>query len=145
MLSINNSGPVRMVLLENFGAGPFTAKLGWSNSNNVACLLPRDVAQPMMPGIPKFRKESHPERARDKRRPIFSNLLSYWLETYWFRGWAMEAPRPQAGASRKGNIVYIVPLAGHLPVTRSGSAAHPLSAERLPAIANVKNPLWNSP
>jgi len=52
-----------MVLLENFGAGLFTVKLGWSNSNNVACLLPRNVAQPMMPGIPKFRKESLPERA----------------------------------------------------------------------------------
>jgi len=29
----------------------------------------------MMPGIPKFRKESHPERAKDKRRPIYSQLL----------------------------------------------------------------------
>ena len=36
-----------------------------------------------------------------------------------------EAPRPQGGASRKGNIIYIVPLdpaykaglARHLPVT----------------------------
>jgi len=35
-----------------------------------------------------------------------------------------EAPRPQGGASRKGNLIYIVPLdpaykaglAGHLPV-----------------------------
>jgi hypothetical protein len=30
----------------------------------------------MMPGIPKFRRESHPERARDKRGPIFSHLLT---------------------------------------------------------------------
>jgi hypothetical protein len=29
----------------------------------------------MMSGMPKFRKESHPERARDKRRLIFSHLL----------------------------------------------------------------------
>jgi hypothetical protein len=29
----------------------------------------------MMPGIPTFRKESHPERAKDKRRPIYSHLL----------------------------------------------------------------------
>jgi len=37
-----------------------------------------------------------------------------------------EAPRPQGGASRKGNLIYIVPLdpaykaglAGHLPVKR---------------------------
>jgi hypothetical protein len=28
----------------------------------------------MMSGIPKFRKESHPERAKDKRRPILSQL-----------------------------------------------------------------------
>jgi hypothetical protein len=27
------------------------------------------------PGIPKFRKESHPERARNKTGPIFSHLL----------------------------------------------------------------------
>jgi hypothetical protein len=60
-----------MVLLENFEAGPFTIKLRWFNSNNAACLLPRTVAQPMMPGISEFRKESHPERARDKRRPFF--------------------------------------------------------------------------
>jgi hypothetical protein len=71
MPSRNNSGPVRMVLLENFGAEPRTVKFRWSNSNNVGCLLPRNVAQSMMPGMPKFRKESHPERARDKRRPIF--------------------------------------------------------------------------
>jgi hypothetical protein len=33
----------------------------------------------MMPGIPRFRKESHPERARDQRRPIFSHLLKGYL------------------------------------------------------------------
>jgi hypothetical protein len=26
---------------------------------------------PLMPGIPKSRKESHPERAKDKKRPIY--------------------------------------------------------------------------
>ncbi len=30
----------------------------------------------MMLGIPKFRKENHPGRARDKKRPIFSHLLT---------------------------------------------------------------------
>jgi hypothetical protein len=30
----------------------------------------------MKPGIPKFRKENHPERARNKTGPIFSHLLS---------------------------------------------------------------------
>jgi hypothetical protein len=34
----------------------------------------------MMPGIPKFRKENHPERARNKTGPIFSHLLNgYFL------------------------------------------------------------------
>jgi len=41
----------------------------------------------------------------------------------------MEAPRPKAGASRKGNIFVKVPLPagrkGHFPATRSGSAADP--------------------
>jgi hypothetical protein len=53
-----------MVLLENFGAEPFTVELARSNYGEFVCLLRRGVAQPMMPGIPKFRKESHPERAR---------------------------------------------------------------------------------
>jgi len=30
----------------------------------------------MTAGIPKFRKESHPERAKDKWIPIFSQLLN---------------------------------------------------------------------
>ena len=54
-----------MVLLENFGAEPFTVKLGRSNRIKFVCLLRQRVAQPMMPGISKFRKESHPERAKD--------------------------------------------------------------------------------
>jgi len=41
----------------------------------------------------------------------------------------MEAPRPKAGVSRKGNVFVKVPLpAGrkeHLPATRNVSAAHP--------------------
>jgi hypothetical protein len=64
-----------MVLLENFGAEPLTVKLRRSNCGKFVGLLRRQVAQPMMPGIPKFRKESHPERAKDKRRPIYSHLL----------------------------------------------------------------------
>jgi len=31
----------------------------------------------MMPGIPKFRKESHPERAKGKRVSIFL-LMEFW-------------------------------------------------------------------
>ena len=54
-----------MVLLENFGAKPFTVKLGRSNGTKFVCLMPRTVAQPMMSGVPKLRKESHPERAED--------------------------------------------------------------------------------
>jgi hypothetical protein len=64
-----------MVLLENFGAEPFTGKLQRLNCGKFVGLLLWRVAQPMMPGIPKFRKESHPERAKDKRRPIYSRLL----------------------------------------------------------------------
>jgi hypothetical protein len=64
-----------MVLLENFGAEPLTVKLQRLNCGKLAGLWRRPVAQPMMPGIPKFRKESHPERVREKRRPIYSNLL----------------------------------------------------------------------
>ena len=56
-----------MVLLENFGAEPFTVKPKRLDCNNFAGLLPRRVTQIMMPGIPKFRKESHSERAKDKK------------------------------------------------------------------------------
>jgi hypothetical protein len=54
-----------MVLLENIRAEPFKIKLGRSNGSEFMCLLPRKVTQPVMLGIPKFRKESHPERAKD--------------------------------------------------------------------------------
>jgi len=70
-----------MVLLENFGDEPFTVKFGRFNCSKFVCLLPRRVAQPMMPGIPKFRKESHPERAKDQRRPIHLHLNSYYRLT----------------------------------------------------------------
>jgi len=63
--------PVRMVLLENFGAEPITVKLQRLIYNNFACILSRKVTQLMMPGIPKFRKESHPERAKDKKERFF--------------------------------------------------------------------------
>jgi hypothetical protein len=53
-----------MVLLENFGIESFNLKLGSSNGNNSARLLPGRVAPPMMPGIPKFREENQPERTR---------------------------------------------------------------------------------
>jgi hypothetical protein len=35
----------------------------------------------MKPGIPKFRKESHPERARNKIGPTFSRLLRHYKGT----------------------------------------------------------------
>jgi hypothetical protein len=54
-----------MVLLENFGAEPLTVTLGRSNGSKYVCLLRRKVIQPVTPGIPKFRKESHLERAED--------------------------------------------------------------------------------
>jgi hypothetical protein len=72
-----------MVLLENFGAEPFTVKLRRPNCGRFVGLLLRRVAQPMMPGIPKFRKEDHPERARDNGRTTYSHLLGdykYQLE-----------------------------------------------------------------
>jgi hypothetical protein len=65
-----------MVLLENFGAEPFNIKIGRPNCCIFVYLLRRKVAQSIMPGIPKFWKESHPERAKDERKPIFSHLLS---------------------------------------------------------------------
>jgi hypothetical protein len=33
----------------------------------------------MTPGIPTFREENHPERARIKSPPIFSQLLSGYI------------------------------------------------------------------
>ncbi len=50
-----------------------------------------------------------------------------------------EAPRPQAGASRKGNIVLIVPLdpaykaglAGHLPAKNKNTVGRTISARRI--------------
>jgi hypothetical protein len=60
-----------MVLLENFGAEPLTVKLGRSNGSKFVCLLARKVIQPVTPGIPKFRKESHPERAMDNKDQFF--------------------------------------------------------------------------
>ena len=60
-----------MVLLENFGAEPFTVKLQQPNCGKFVGFLLGCVSQPMMPGIPKFRKESHPERAKGEKRPIF--------------------------------------------------------------------------
>jgi hypothetical protein len=64
-----------MVLLENFGAAPFGLKLTCPAIINVTCSLPRKVTLPMTPGIPKFRKEGHPERAGNKRGQIHSHLV----------------------------------------------------------------------
>ncbi len=68
------SRPVGVVLLEDFGAESFNVKLRRSNGNNSAGSFPRKVASPMTTGMPKFRKESHPERAKGKWRPIPSHL-----------------------------------------------------------------------
>jgi hypothetical protein len=56
-----------MVLLENFGADPLSVKPRRLDCNDFVWLLPRKVTQIMMPGIPKFGKESHPERAKEKK------------------------------------------------------------------------------
>ena len=61
--------------MKNFGAKPLTVKLGRFNYSEFVCLLPRRVAQPMMPGIPKFRKESHPERAKDNEDQFFHTFF----------------------------------------------------------------------
>jgi hypothetical protein len=63
-----------MVLLENFGAEPLAVKLGGTNGSKFLCLLPRKVIEPVTPGIPKFRKESHPERAKDNENQFFRTL-----------------------------------------------------------------------
>jgi hypothetical protein len=67
-----------MVLLENFGAEPLTIKLQRPNCGKFVGLLLRQVTQRMTPGIPKFRKESHPERARIKSPAVFSRLLTHY-------------------------------------------------------------------
>jgi hypothetical protein len=63
-----------MVLLENFGAEPFAVKLGQTNDSKFVCLPPRKVIQTVTPGIPKFRKESHPEMAKDNENQILHTL-----------------------------------------------------------------------
>jgi hypothetical protein len=62
----NKTGSVRMVLLENFGAESFHVRLKRSNGHNSEGLLLGKVASPVTIGISKFRKENHPERAKDK-------------------------------------------------------------------------------
>src|SRR5512139_2789671 len=64
-----------MVLLENFGAAPLIVKAGTLNCDYLARSLSRKVTQLTMPGIPKFRKESHPERAKDKRGRFYHTPL----------------------------------------------------------------------
>ncbi len=59
-----------MVLLENSGAEPLTVKLGRLNCSTSERSLPRKVAQHMKPGIPKLRKEGHPERAWEQNLPF---------------------------------------------------------------------------
>jgi hypothetical protein len=60
-----------MVLLENFGAEPLIVKLRRPHCGKFVGLFLRRVTQPVTPGIPKFRKESHPERARIKKPADF--------------------------------------------------------------------------
>jgi hypothetical protein len=75
----NKTGFARMVLLENFGAEPLTVNLRRPNCGKFVGLLLRRVTQRMTPGIPKFRRESHPERARIKGPPIFSQFLNGYI------------------------------------------------------------------
>jgi len=64
-----------MVLLENFGAEPFAAKLRRSNGSEFVSLPLRKVTEPLTPGVAKFRKESHPERAEDNEDQFFHTFL----------------------------------------------------------------------
>ncbi len=81
-------------------------------------------------------------------------------DTPLVRGWAIEAPRPQARASRtrsgepkasKGNIVFIVPLdpaytrRGFRGTCRPPAAADPFLVEPLSALPNSKNHFRNTP
>jgi hypothetical protein len=66
-----------MVLLKNFGAEPLIVNAGSLNCSNFVCLLPRKVTQIMMLGIPKFRKESHPGRAKNRRDQFFHSFGAY--------------------------------------------------------------------
>ncbi len=64
-----------------FGEGraePLTVELRRSNYGKFVGLLLRRITQPMTPGIPKFRKESHPERVRIKSPPVYSRLLTHY-------------------------------------------------------------------
>ena len=70
-----------MVLLENFGAAPFIVKPEWLICNNIVCSLPGTVTLTMMPGIPKFQKENHPERAKDRKNEFFTLSLRQWTFT----------------------------------------------------------------
>jgi hypothetical protein len=55
--------------------------------------------------------------------------------SFYFIG-ECEAPRPQAGASRKGNIVLIVPLN---PAYKAGLAGHlPAKARREPGLSAIR-------
>ncbi len=67
-----------MTLLENFGAESSYVRFRWPYGNNSASLLPGKVASPVATGIPKSRKESHPERTRNRTGTIFSHFLSDW-------------------------------------------------------------------
>jgi hypothetical protein len=64
-----------MVLLENFGAEPFTVQFNRPNRNNFVPLLPRNVVPTMMLRIPKLRKENYPERGKKTGSQFFSRLL----------------------------------------------------------------------
>ena len=66
-----------MVLLKDFGAEPLTVKLGRSNGSKFVCLLSGKVIQPVTPGIPKFRKENHPERAKDNADQFFYTFCAW--------------------------------------------------------------------
>jgi len=54
-----------------------------------------------------------------------------------FRNWS-EAPRPQGGASRKGNLIYIVPLD---PAYKAGLAGHlPVKADHIKELSLIRKP-----
>ena len=75
----NKFRPARMVLLENFGAGPPAAKFQRPDCGKFVGLLLRQVTQPMMPGIPKFGRRAILKGPRTKK----TNFLTPFEGLRW--------------------------------------------------------------
>ena len=84
-----------MVLLENFGAEPFTVKFNRPNPNTFVLLLPRNLVRTLMLRIPKLRKENHPERAKNRGKRFFHGFSLFRgnkpLASVWHDVWAEKS------------------------------------------------------